>query len=67
VNIFGGQNAVQIEFSSRLRDQTHRELVYRPLQFHKCSQLFICTHNETLSVAAVRVNNPDCSSFDINR
>jgi len=40
-----------------LRDQTHRQLVYRPLQFHERSQLFIGTHNETLSVA-VCVNNP---------
>ena len=28
-------------------------------QFHKRSQLFIRTHNETLSVA-MRVNDPDC-------
>jgi hypothetical protein len=32
----------------------------RRLEFHKCSQLFIRTHNETLSVAAMCVNNPDC-------
>jgi hypothetical protein len=25
------------------------------------------THNETLSVAAIRVSNPDCSPFGINR
>ena len=25
------------------------------------------THNETLSVVAVRVNNPDCSPVGINR
>jgi len=37
-------------------DQTHRELVYRPLQFHERSQHFICAHNETLSVA-MRVGN----------
>jgi hypothetical protein len=24
-------------------------------------QLFICVHNETLSVVAMRVSNPDCS------
>jgi len=29
-----------------LRDQTHRKLVYRPLQFDKRSQLFIHAHNE---------------------
>jgi hypothetical protein len=38
--------------------------VYRPLQFHKCSQLFIGAHDETLSVA-MRVSNPDCSPFAI--
>jgi len=38
--------------------------VYRRLQFDKRCQLFIGTHNETLSVA-VRVNNPDCSPFKI--
>jgi hypothetical protein len=27
------------------------------LQFNKCGQLFICAHNETLSVAAMRVSN----------
>jgi hypothetical protein len=40
-----------------LRDQTHRELVYRPLQFHERSQHFIGTHDETLSVA-MRVSDP---------
>jgi len=35
-----------------LRDQTHRELVYRPLQFHKWGQLFIGAHYEALSRAA---------------
>jgi hypothetical protein len=34
-----------------LRDQTHRELVYCPLQFHKRNQLFIRAHDETLSAA----------------
>jgi len=31
----------------------------RRFQFHKSSQLFICTHNQTLFVAAMCVNNPD--------
>jgi hypothetical protein len=44
----------------------HREPVYRPLQFQKRSQHFIGTHDETLSVVTVRVNNPDCSPFGIN-
>jgi hypothetical protein len=47
-----------------LQDQIHRELVYRPLQFHKRSQDFIGTHDETLSVA-VRVDNSDRSPFKI--
>jgi len=33
----------------------------------KRSQLFIGTHNETLSVAAMRVSNPDRSPFDYQR
>jgi hypothetical protein len=30
-------------------------------------QLFISLHDETLSVAAMRVCNPDCSPVGINR
>jgi hypothetical protein len=41
--------------------------VYRPLQFHERSQHFIGMHNETLSVTAVRVNNLDRASFEIER
>jgi len=48
--------------AQRLRDQTHRELVNHSLRFQKRSQFFIGTHDETLSVA-IRVNNPDRSSF----
>jgi hypothetical protein len=33
----------------------------RRFKFQKRSQLFVCTHNETLSVAAMRVCNPDRS------
>jgi hypothetical protein len=44
-----------------LQGQTHRELVNRPVHFQKRGQLFIRVHNEPLSVAAVRVSNPDCS------
>jgi hypothetical protein len=36
-------------------------------QFQKRSQLFICSHNETLSVVAMRVSNPDCSPVGMNR
>ena len=45
--------------------QTHRELVYRPLQFHKRRQLFIGSPNEPPSVDAVRVHHPDHSRFPI--
>ena len=37
------------------------------LQFYKRSQLFLRVHNETLSVAAMRVGNPDRSPVRINR
>jgi hypothetical protein len=37
-----------------LRDHTDRERMYRPLEFHKRSQLLIGPHNETLA-AAVRL------------
>jgi hypothetical protein len=36
-------------------------------QFHKSRQLFIRTHNEPLTVAAMRVSNPDRSPVGINR
>ena len=39
----------------------------RRFEFQKRSQLFIRTHDETLSVVAVRVGNPDRSSVGINR
>jgi len=35
-------------------------------EFEKRSQFFIRTHNETLSVVAVCVCNPDCSPLEIN-
>jgi len=47
-----------------LLDQTHREFVYRGLQFHERSQQFIGADNETLSVA-MRVHNPGRSPFKI--
>jgi hypothetical protein len=39
----------------------------RRFEFHKRSQLFICVHNETLSVVPVCVGNPDRSPVGINR
>jgi hypothetical protein len=39
----------------------------RQFKFQKRSQLFIRTHNEPLSVAAMCISNPDCSLVGINR
>jgi hypothetical protein len=39
----------------------------RRFQFNERPQLFIRMHNETLSVIAVCVCNPDCSPVGINR
>jgi hypothetical protein len=36
----------------------------RRFQFKKRRQLLIRPHNETISVAAMRVPNPDCSARD---
>jgi hypothetical protein len=38
----------------------------RRFEFHKSGQLFIRVHNETLSVAAMRVGNEDCSPARIH-
>jgi hypothetical protein len=37
----------------------------RRFQFEKRRQRFIRAHNETLSIVAKRVSNPDCSPFAI--
>jgi hypothetical protein len=39
----------------------------RRFKFHKRRQQFIRTHNETLSVVAMRVHNPDRSPVGMNR
>ena len=57
---------VRIINKSVLRDQTHGELVYRPLEFQKRSQLVIGMHNEALSVIAMSVDNPDRPPVAIN-
>jgi hypothetical protein len=36
-------------------------ILLSPIQVQQTSQPFIRAHNEPLSVAAMRVNNPDCS------
>jgi hypothetical protein len=38
----------------------------RRLQFQKRAQLFIRTHNKALSVAVMRVSNPDRSTVGID-
>jgi len=38
----------------------------RPFHFHKRGQLFIRSHNEPLTVAAMRVTNEDCSPVGIH-
>jgi hypothetical protein len=38
----------------------------RRLKFDKRRQLFIRTHNETLTVATMRVRNPDCSPVEVH-
>src|SRR5882724_1063180 len=43
------------------------ESASRRLEFHKGSQLFIRVHNETFSVTAMCVSNPDRSPVGINR
>jgi hypothetical protein len=48
------------------QDQTHRERVYRPLQFQKRSQLFVGTDNEMLSLA-VGVKDPNCAPVIVER
>jgi hypothetical protein len=49
-----------------LHDQTHRKFANRPLQLQKRSQLFIHSHNETLSVAA-GVCDPERAALAIQR
>jgi hypothetical protein len=38
----------------------------RRFRFEKRTQYFVGAHNEALSLAAIRVNNPDRSAFGIN-
>jgi hypothetical protein len=43
------------------------EVTNRRIDFQKSSQLFIRVRNETLSIVAMRVNDPDCSPLRVNR
>ena len=38
----------------------------RRFKFEKRSQLFIRTHSETLSVAAIRIGDPDCAASRVD-
>jgi hypothetical protein len=51
---------VHVAGRARCCDGNHR------FEFQKRSQLFIRTHNEPLSVAAMRVSNPDCATLGID-
>jgi hypothetical protein len=51
---------------SAIKRQAHWGGANRRFKFHKRSQLFIRTHNETFSVVAMRVSNPDCSPARIH-
>jgi hypothetical protein len=50
----------------KLKKGDKRQLECR-FQFQKRGELFIRSHNETLSVAPMRVSNPDRSPLGINR
>ena len=57
------QRFIRTHVYARLsRDQTHRELVYRPLQFHERSWHFIGANDETLCVVMMRPPNFPSSS-----
>jgi hypothetical protein len=45
---------------------TDAAIASRRLEFYKCSQLFIGGSNETLSVVAISVSNPDRSPVGIH-
>src|SRR5438132_14029119 len=58
------------ELKLRIRTQTRFFVfsnVASDLKFQKRSQLFISTHNEALTVAAMCVCDPNCSPVGINR
>src|SRR5262245_620363 len=66
-NTHAGKAKTDWLIASTLRDQTHRELVSPPLQFHQRGQLFFGTHNEAFSVVAVRVSNPRSFALSTHR
>jgi len=46
-------------------DNVNAIFANRRLQLHKRSQLFIGIYNETASIVAMRVNDPNCAPFNI--
>jgi hypothetical protein len=55
-------------FISRARQSSRRSAgSSRRFEFQKRRQLLIRVHNETLSIVAVRIGNPDRSPVGINR
>jgi hypothetical protein len=58
----------QVSFEKNLTaSQDNSVTSNRRFEFHKRSQLFIRSHNETVSVVAVRICNEDRSPVGINR
>jgi hypothetical protein len=55
------------EFRKNLASLSRLFAANRRFQFEKRRQQFFGTHNETLSVAPMRVSNPDRSPVGINR
>jgi len=62
------------EFSDRVpqnvklpQAQRRFQRVVKFFRFQKCCQDFIGTHDETLSIATMRVCNPACSTVDNQR
>jgi hypothetical protein len=51
---------------ARFANDANKRTADRRFEFHKRGQLFVRTRNETLSVVAMRINNPDCSTVGID-
>ena len=61
-----GETSAQRLLARALERNTLRLLGHLTFEFKKRRQLFIRTHNETLSVAAMCVSNPDRSPVGIH-
>jgi hypothetical protein len=65
-DLAGPAGTLSILFLAETEELSNRRLRGQPycrFKFDKRGQLFIRVHNETLSVIAMRVRNPDCSPF----